>query len=572
MMPRAALVFAWVLLPAIASAGEIATTSRVDKVTVFSRGAEITRIADVTLPAGTHAIVVQDLPANAVEGSIRVEGQASGGLDVGSVDTRTVSSAAPDADAPLEDSERARIEAEIFRLRDERASLDGEIEAATVQKTLAQNLAQLPASWLRSAAAVSAGTTAPPAPDWPQLFDLVGGKVGEMNAAILRARTKQRELDRRLQELEAQLNRQPPDETERTEAVIMVEARTPLTAQLNIRYQIRDARWTPIYDARLSTGAAGSQPALVIARRAEVTQDTGEDWENVELTLSTTRPEGDTRAPNLAPLRVGFRPEIKPAPLPRSEPYALRSMEPPLMAAPPGMAPEAAGAMMKQDVAVGESGAAIEASAFQAVFRVPGRSSVKSGIGARRLLIATDTLEPNLRAVTTPKESATAFLHASFTHDSDAPFLPGRVSLYRDGVFTGTGDFPLLPSGQEYDLGFGSDDLVKVARVNLKRARGETGIISSSSVDEQHFKITVNNLHSQPMKVIVLDQMPYSEDEKITVEMLPITTQPLDLNYEDKRGVIAWTLDMKPKEERELAFSYQVTWPAKRDVIFTSSR
>lgn len=564
------LAMVLVLSAAPVHADEIIGNSRVDAVTVFPGAAEVTRVAQVEVPAGSHAIILKELPANTVEDSVRVEGLSTGGLEVTSVDTRVIFVKQAGENGALDATERRRLTLELEKQKDERAALDGEIEAANTQKTLAQNLAQIPIVWSSKRPGNDQPGTA--SPDWPALFDLVGSKVSEVNAAIGKAKIRQRAVDERIKELEAQLNRQPAEETERLEVAVMVDAKSPVTANLVIRYQVPGARWLPVYDARLDTGGRSGEATLTISRRAEVTQETGEDWSNVDLTLSTTRPEGDTQAPQLTPVKVEFRPEPKPAPQPRAALPSARSLDMPEAAAPPGFAhaePEDAFAARKSAV-VAERGAAIEASAFQAAFRIPGKSSVTSGVGARRFLIASDTVKPVLRAITTPKESAAAFLHATFTHDSAAPYLPGRVALYRDGIFVGTGELPLLPSGEEHDMGFGTDDAIKVTRVSLRRARGETGIITSSNVDEQHYKITLTNLHDRPMPLLVLDQMPYSEDEKITAELLPITSQPVEMNYEDKRGVVAWSLEMKPKEVRELAFSYQVTWPAKRDVIMTS--
>jgi uncharacterized protein (TIGR02231 family) len=565
----AVLAMMLVLLAASVRADDIIASSSVEAVTVFTEAAEVTRVAQVEVPAGSHVIILKDLPANTVENSVRVEGLSTGGLEVTSVDTRVIFVKQAGDNGALDDTERRRLTLELDKQRDERAALDGEIEAANTQKTLAQNLAQIPIVWSRQQTGGAQPANA--LPDWPALFDLVGSKVSEVNAAIGRAKIRQRAVDERIKELEAQLNRQPADETERLEVAVMVDAKSLVKANLVIRYQVPGARWLPVYDARLDTGGKSGEATLSISRRAEVTQETGEDWSDVALTLSTTRPEGDTQAPELTPVKVEFRPEPKPAPQPRAAAPSIRSLDAPEAAAPPGFAyaePEQALAERKSVVA--ERGAAIEASAFQAAFRIPGKSSVKSGVGARRFLIASDTVKPVLRAITTPKESAAAFFHATFTHDSAAPYLPGRVALYRDGIFVGTGELPLLPSGEEHDMGFGTDDAIKVTRVSLRRARGETGIITSSNVDEQHYKITLTNLHDRPIPLLILDQMPYSEDEKIIAELLPITSQPVEMNYEDKRGVVAWALELKPKQVREIAFSYQVTWPAKRDVIMTS--
>ena len=125
----------------------------------------------------------------------------------------------------------------------------------------------------------------------------------------------------------------------------------------------------------------------------------------------------------------------------------------------------------------------------------------------------------------------------------------------------------LIVSGEERELGFGRDDAVKVTRVELQRAKGETGIIRTSSTDEQHLKITVRNLHDWTVPVTVIDQVPVSEHEKIEIEILPMTTEPSESNYEEKQGVLAWTFDLKPQEQNEIALSYEIRWPAKREII-----
>src|ERR1041384_1121184 len=73
-----------------ALAAEVKATSAVDSVTVYPAGAEIARIGRVRLEPGEHTLLFADLPAEAIASSIRVEGKATGTLEIGSVDTRSV--------------------------------------------------------------------------------------------------------------------------------------------------------------------------------------------------------------------------------------------------------------------------------------------------------------------------------------------------------------------------------------------------------------------------------------------------------------------------------------------------
>ncbi len=129
-------------LPRAAHAADIKGTSKIESVTVYPQGAEVTRIGKVKMERGEHVILFNDLPTNAVAGSIRVEGKATGRLEIGSVDTRRVK--VPSTDEAVAATERKRIEDAIEKLRDDRAQLSATVEAAETQKTLINNLAQLP--------------------------------------------------------------------------------------------------------------------------------------------------------------------------------------------------------------------------------------------------------------------------------------------------------------------------------------------------------------------------------------------------------------------------------------------
>jgi uncharacterized protein (TIGR02231 family) len=553
-MIRPALALAAAIL-AFAStpvgAAEMTIPSKVDTVTVFPNGAEVARIFEVDLAAGSHVLVLTDLPAAVGENSIRVEGETSGSLEIGSVDARPIVVKAPRQAGAPDDTERKRIEDEIKRLSDERTALDGIVSAANAQKALADNLSRLPL------AGAKRDSDAPDV-DWASLFDLIGTRIAQSAKAVQEAQVKQRDLDEQIKILHEKLQHEPPEERERTEVRIYVEAQGQVAGRLRVRYQVGSASWTPVYDARLTTGGKNKEASLTIARRASISQETGEDWAQADITLSTTRPEGSTSAPELSPMKVMFRPE--PRPLAQAPAPLMRER---------GIA----GAMKaeQQDgvVPAVESGASVEAMPYQTSFHIPQRVTVKTGVGQKKVFIAAETPKPSLMVRSVPKKDATAFLHAKFTYGGIAPLLPGEVSLYRDGVFTGRGTLPLIVQGEEKELGFGQDDAVKIARVELKRAKGESGIIASSSTDEQHFKITVKNYHDWVMPVTIIDQIPVSDEEKIVIDLLPMTTEPTERNYDEKQGLLAWTYELKPQEEKEIKLSYELKWPAKRDIVTT---
>ena len=231
-------------------------------------------------------------------------------------------------------------------------------------------------------------------------------------------------------------------------------------------------------------------------------------------------------------------------------------------------APAAAPALMEDKLeadaprkAIAQRQAQVELSGFQAQYQVQGRETVDNSGTSKKVRITTDNYDGELKAFTVPKLDPQAYLTASFKVASEAPILPGAVNIYRDGVYLGQGGLPQLNAGDEVKLGFGADDLIKVKRMEVKRQVGEEGIISSSNVRVQAWDTTIKNLHKFAMPVLVLDQMPFSANEDISIEVLPTNTEPSAKDYEKRRGVFAWSFDLEPQAEKQLSFGYKIGWP-----------
>jgi uncharacterized protein (TIGR02231 family) len=298
-----------------------------------------------------------------------------------------------------------------------------------------------------------------------------------------------------------------------------------------------------------------------------VTQSTGEDWSDVALILSTARSAGGTAAPylesSLAMIDSGY--SIG------AEGYGQYDK----MIAPPASPQPTARAVYDSagvpELAQETPAIPVEAVAdfgdFRAEYKVPGRVTLATGIGARAFRISTEAGRPELEVRAVPILSSSSYLTARFTAPSSAPLLAGKVALFRDGAFVGQGQIPFVNGGTKVDLGFGVDDSVKVTRAAIDRAVAETGILTSKRTDTRRFRITVENLHKQPIRITVLDRMPYSEDEKVVVVRLDDTTDPTVENVDDRRGVLAWSYVYEPGESRDIQNAYTVTWPAGETVV-----
>ncbi len=213
-----------------------------------------------------------------------------------------------------------------------------------------------------------------------------------------------------------------------------------------------------------------------------------------------------------------------------------------------------------------EIAASVEASAYQAVFTVPGKVIVPKDGTQKTFALGTQTLEPDVSLRSSPSLDPTAYLEASFIHSEDAPLLAGQVMIYRDNTFVGRDNLKFISSGDKASLGFGADESVKITRVPVKKRENDAGFWGNTRVDVQDFKTTAKNLHKFPVKLTIVDRIPISENTAITVESLGTNTPPTEKTIEDKRGVMSWIYDLKPAESRDVRLGWRIKWPADREL------
>jgi uncharacterized protein (TIGR02231 family) len=356
------LVLVAAMAAATARSADLEVTSAVDAVTVYPDGASVTRAVTIELSGGDDTLVLKDFPLALDPSSLRVEGEADGRLTIGAVDTRPPR-AAPPVNLPELDK---RIEA----LKDERANLQGAIAAAAARRKFAERFAET------SPAGIGEKGEARPISEWRGAFAAVSEEVAIADAAVRDAERKQREIDREIARLESDRSIKPPS---RLEVRIGLSAANPTKATLRITYAVRNARWTPLYDARLDTGAKDRKPTIELVRRAEITQTTGEDWQDVALSVSTVRSARGTAAPELGSLIVQY-------PLPLAQPAPASGALQDYKAAPRRKVAE--NEIDQVAKRADEQQAAAEIGGFQVVFRIPGRVAASAQARAPKTCVS----------------------------------------------------------------------------------------------------------------------------------------------------------------------------------------
>ena len=308
------------------------------------------------------------------------------------------------------------------------------------------------------------------------------------------------------------------------------------------------ANWTPVYDVRLTTGDA---PSVDIDRSVVVSQQTGQDWVDVKLVLSTARP-GEQVSPSdvwAYPRRIVSEEELE----------RRKTLYDAPAAAPSPM-------VMMEDAELSRAGAqSVQAttdfSGAAVTYTYPGRVTIRNGVDDLRMPLDTLSFDADVWAEAAPSRDAIAYRVAKFTNTSPEVLLPGEAMIFADGTMVGFGSLPLLAAGVENDMGFGPLDGIVLTRTTPNRTEGDRGVFSSSNQLTEQAVMTVENLTGQDWDVLLRDAVPYSEqdDLKVDITATPSVTRTAP---ENQRGILEWDLSVPAGEKQEVTLNYTLTWPS----------
>jgi uncharacterized protein (TIGR02231 family) len=532
-----ALLLATTALPSLADT--IPATSTITAVTVYPQGARITREVTFTAPAaGSHELLVTDLPASTEAGLMQIA--ATEGVDFGAFSLRD--DRLPPREEPLTpEQEAAKTEVERLEAaeRDAFAAMEGvqaRIDAADAQAAF---LASFSGAIPENATPESLKATAA----------MIGAETLAAREAAAAARKDLWPAQQALTDVQTDLTQArdalaalPAKDTAYTALSVAVEAAAAGEVTMTVTHYIYDAGWRPFYDINLTRDGDAT---LTMERSVLVTQYSGEDWSDVDLTLSTSRPS-DQSAPS------GLWPELR----------SVGPEEPPATA---GLVSEesrmAADAMMEPEVDV--SPAPITAAAGlegdTVVYTYPRKVDVATGVADLRLPLDVVTFAPKVEARAVPRHDTSAFVMASFINGAE-PILPGDALIFREGVLVGGTSLGLIAPNAETELAFGALDTIRIKRDMPVREGGETGILTTSNEVTEEVLITVENLGTEVWAVRVLDQVPYTEQTDLEIEMTA-TPAPSETDVDAQRGILAWDMELAGGEQKSITLGYTMTWP-----------
>lgn len=533
-----------VLIASSALGDDIPAESDITAVTLYPAAAMITRTVPFVATAGDHRILIADMPDYFDFQTMRITGQ--GAFRLGAFELRADNLAPSE---PVETPESRALKAEIERLEDAITAKDYEVEAATLRQRAAD--AQL--AFLNAVGQAKAADQMDEASvdDLRAIAAMIGAESlaaleqahqSRIDATALRAEANdlREDLDKARQELAALLL--PVDDS--PQLAVRIEADADVSGILEVSYYIDEARWTPIYDFSLTLG---NLPALTIERNVQIAQNSGENWDNVAMTLSTAMPSFQSAPSYIGPIIARIDPPIV---------YAERSAslaDGAVMAAPMEM-------LIEAPMMAARSQASAALQGLTVIYNMPGTVNLAGDGTPVQLALDSKETSPEISALAVPRSDPSAFFMAHITNDSGEIYLPGTVRLFRDGAMVGETQLELTAAGASVDMAFGAIEGLQVSRRILSREEGDTGVFTSSNRRGDQFEITAKNLTGQPYDLRILDRYPVSEQEDLVIDR-QANPRVSETDVDGKRGVVAWDISIAPGQEQQIRFGYEIGWP-----------
>jgi hypothetical protein len=582
--------------------------NKVISVTVYPQGALVTREVAVPEGVGSFELVVTSLPPQTVNSSLYSEG--SNGIQVLTTRYRQ---------RPIKEDTREEVrkaEAQLKQLQNASQRIQSEMNVINQDLQMLGKLETF------------TGTTLKQLTDKGQLN---GDTTITLAKYIMESRTEKADglvnlqvqmqanqeqtqfVQRQLQELAAGSNK-----TER-DAVIIVDKKDAGPGKVRLNYLVDSASWHPQYKFR--AGKEKAKDAIQLEYLAAVVQQTGEEWGNVDLVLSTAQPMLNAAPPELKMLAVavvprgpgnappdfgriaaGGRAGGQPG-LPAAQIAAQMANAPAAISAPPGGAQPAAtnpneflqqqalglrvqaqneykGRNEKGGGEILNSAAAVEQTRELLVltnediknpqrpeaggdgpsvtYHLKNKFTIPSRNDEQIIEVTRIDMEPEYFYKAVPILTPNVYRLANLTNTSKYVLLPGEATMYIGSDFVGRANLPLVAIGEQFTAGFGVDPQLQVQRQLVDKSRTMQG---DNQVLKFEYRILVSSYKSEAVKLQLWDRLPHTDTEAVGVTLVKakpeVSTDPLYARESRPHNLLRWDLDVAPAMAGEKALAVQ---------------
>lgn len=362
-------------------------------------------------------------------------------------------------------------------------------------------------------------------------------KIAEISIDIKELQKNIDRINKQINELNSSLNKPV------NELIVSVFSKANQEAEFVISYLISDASWQPVYDIRVDKI---DSPAS-LSYKASIKQNSGIDWDNAEIILSTRNTMQSNEKPELFPWYIDFE-----------KPILLKD------AATPAQRVFSPQALITEEKLEGETlSEYFETLQTQlaAEFIPSIKYSIPSDNKPHIIELKNLTIPAKYEYYAVPKLDNNAFLVAYLSSWNEYNLLPGNSNIYFENSYVGNTYINPQTSKDTLTISLGRDQSIFVEK-NIIKDFTENIFLSSDIERTFAYEIKVRNNKTIPINMILEDNIPISKNEEIKIKLIDFD----DGNYFEKDGKIKWYIKLDGSKSITKKLIYSVRHPKDKRV------
>ena len=384
-----------------------------------------------------------------------------------------------------------------------------------------------------------------------KITEFVRNRVQDCALKKYEIEQKEKRNAERVQVLNQQMNEMRNNRMKPTgEITVQLNAQNAAQASFELSYYVSNCGWTPSYDIRVKD----INSKAIIAAKANVVQNTGQDWKNVKLSLSTGNPAQGNTQPILSPWWLSLT-ENYPVKVrgPKSEDRKRMEMA----------APAAVGSYTQDDDYDGNTAVDFiqlsNTTGTNSIFEILIPYTIESNGKENYVEIQKYEMAAEFSYLSIPKLDPDAFLLARILGWDKSELLPGDASVYFENNYVGKTYFDTRIVDDTLAVALGRDNNITLKRQQVNELNEKTSLNGNTKKISRVFEIEVRNTRKAAIDIEIEDQVPLSNNEQLNVEVL----ETGGAEYNKETGKLVWKLKLAPGESKKLRFGYSVKYPRK---------
>ena len=522
--------------------GEILTDSKLVSVTVYRVLAKENRTANVSIPKGNSEIVISNVSMNMQEASLQVgvKGNASLLSATTRVNYFSKQEANNDLAAKKMKDSLQEIDDEIAWLLEQKSVYTGELALLNVNNKLGSEEEGLIPDELI------------------ELTDVYRKRAMEIKKELFELSKNERILRLKREKYQGQYNElNNKQSTPVKELVLSVYSETGGALNLKCSYLVASAGWTPMYDIKVEN----TNKPVNLDYKGKIYQNTGFDWRDAKITLSTGNPTRDNNRPIMNPKFVDF---TYYAPLNSYDPAPkkpMQMMEKSNMAMDLGRDGDGVNEPYREGIDAFDYGVNVKENDINVEFEIDITQTIPSDGKEHIVGIKTFEVPATYKYHVVPKLDPAAFLLAKITDYGKYNLLAGNANIFFEDMYVGQVAINPNTSGDTLLLSLGKDDKVVVKRTKLVD-KTSSKIIGQNKKETYAWETIIRNNKTTNVEIEILDQVPISKQKEIEVELLEYD----GAQYTEDYGKLLWNITLKPNESKKIKLVYSIKFPQDKTI------